>query len=55
MRVRLLPFVAVVVLVVEVRAGEGSDRIADRKTAARLDELLEAAAQQSLATAAPKP
>jgi GWxTD domain-containing protein len=45
-------------VVVEVRAGDGSDRIVDKKAAARLDELFEAAAQNSLAaakTAAPKP
>jgi GWxTD domain-containing protein len=46
------------VVVVEVRAGDGSDRITDRKAAAQADELFEAAAQASLAagkTAAPKP
>lgn len=46
------------VVVVEVRAGDGTDRIIDRKSAAQLDELFEAAAQASLAagkTAAPKP
>jgi GWxTD domain-containing protein len=46
------------VVVVEVRAGDGSDRIVDRKSAAQLDELFEAAAQASLAAgkaAAPKP
>ncbi|HKS22936.1 MAG TPA: GWxTD domain-containing protein [Thermoanaerobaculia bacterium] len=45
-------------VVVEVRAGDGTDRIIDRKSAAQLDELFEAAAQASLAAgkaAAPKP
>ena len=36
-------------VVVEVRAGDGTDRIADRKAAAQLDEIFEAAAQNSLA------
>ena len=40
-------------VVVEVRAGDGSDRVVDRKAAAQLDELFEAAAQKSIATAAP--
>jgi hypothetical protein len=44
------------VVVVEVRAGDGTDRLVDRKAAAQLDELFEAAAQKSLASAAaPKP
>ncbi len=35
-------------IVVEVRAGDGSDRIVDNKAAARLNEILEAAAQKSI-------
>lgn len=44
-------------VVVTVKAGDGSDRINDRKAAAQLDEIFEAAAQKSLAAAAaaPKP
>ncbi len=43
-------------VVVEVRAGDGSDRIANKKAAAQLDEIFEAAAQKSLVTnAAPAP
>jgi GWxTD domain-containing protein len=40
-------------VVVEVRAGDGTDRVVDRKAAAQLDEIFEAAAQKSLT--APKP
>jgi len=43
------------VVVVEVKSGDGSDRINDRKAAAQLDELFEAAAQKSIVAAAPKP
>ena len=48
------------VVVVEVRAGDGSDRINDRKSAAQLDDIFEAVAQARLAAAAapapaPKP
>ncbi|HEY6138820.1 MAG TPA: GWxTD domain-containing protein [Thermoanaerobaculia bacterium] len=46
------------VVTVEVRAGDGTDRIVDKKAAAQLDEIFEAAAQARLAaakTAAPKP
>jgi GWxTD domain-containing protein len=39
------------VVVVEVRQGDGTDRILDRKTAAQLDDLYEAAAQARLAAA----
>ena len=42
-------------VVVEVRAGDGTDRIVDRKAAAQLEEIFEAAAQKSLAAAAPAP
>ncbi|HEV2720333.1 MAG TPA: GWxTD domain-containing protein [Thermoanaerobaculia bacterium] len=43
-------------IVVEVRAGDGTDRIVDKKAAAQLDEMFEAAAQKSLvANAAPAP
>jgi GWxTD domain-containing protein len=40
-------------VVVEVRTGDGNDRVVDRKAAAQLDEIFEAAAQKSLT--APKP
>jgi GWxTD domain-containing protein len=40
-------------IVVEVRAGDGSDHVVDRKAAAQLEEIFEAAAQKSLT--APKP
>ena len=48
------------VVVVEVRPNDGTDRISDRKAASRLDELFEAAAQARLDAAkasapAPKP
>ena len=39
------------VVVVEVRPGDGTDRIDDRKMAAQLDDLFEAAAQARLAAA----
>jgi GWxTD domain-containing protein len=43
-------------VVVEVRAGDGTDRIADRKAMAQLDEIFEAAAQSRVvAAAAPAP
>lgn len=44
-------------VVVEVRAGDGTDRIADRKAAKELDDMFEAAAEKSVAAAAsaPKP
>jgi len=42
-------------VVVEVRAGDGTDRIVDRKAAAQLDEIFEAAAQKSIVAPAPKP
>jgi GWxTD domain-containing protein len=48
------------VVTVEVRAGDGTDRIVDKKAAAQLDDIFEAAAQARLAAAksaapAPKP
>ncbi len=43
------------VVVVEVRAGDGTDRIVDRKVAAQLDDLYEAAAAARVAAAAPAP
>lgn len=42
-------------VVVEVRAGDGTDRIVDRKAAAQLEEIFEAAAQKSVTAAAPAP
>jgi GWxTD domain-containing protein len=45
-------------VIVEVRPGDGTDRINDRKVAAQLDDIFDAAAQKSIAAAAapaPKP